>query len=38
MRQNAQRSTESAMLDAGCNKIAYAHHKDDIIGNFRTFR
>ncbi|HUM82538.1 MAG TPA: ATP-binding protein [Lachnospiraceae bacterium] len=23
-----------AMLDAGCNKIAYAHHKDDIVETF----
>ena len=46
-KRNAEAATYQAIKEAGCNKVAYAHHKDDVVetmlmsliyeGRFHTF-
>ncbi len=31
VRQNAKGALNEAALELGCNKVAYAHHMDDVI-------
>ena len=47
MRENAEGALNDAIKKEGCNKVAYAHHKDDVVetmlmslifeGRFHTF-